>query len=109
MRTLKFIVDNQIIRPDPKCDFDNLVPGTEGYLAAEFSFSAEWDGYIKVATFYSIMGTEYSPQVLKTGKKCMIPSEALKRRTFKIQVVGKKGDTALVTNKLAVSQNGGKT
>lgn len=28
MRTLSFIVDKQIIRKDPECDFSNLVPGT---------------------------------------------------------------------------------
>ena len=39
MRTLKFIVEGQIIKQDPNCDFSNLVPGTEGYLRAEFSFS----------------------------------------------------------------------
>ena len=39
MRTLKFIVEGQIIKQDPSCDFTNLVPGTEGYLRAEFSFS----------------------------------------------------------------------
>lgn len=107
MRTLKFIVDDQIIRQDPNCDFDNLVPGTEGYLQAEFSFSREWDGYIRVAGFYSMMGKEYPPQVLVDGRHCSIPSEALARRAFKIRVIGKKGDERLATNKLVVNQNGG--
>lgn len=108
VRTLKFIVDGQTIKPDPSCDFDGLVPGTEGYLQAEFSFSPEWDGFIKVATFHSMMGKEYPPQVLIGGKSCMISDEALKRRTFKVRVIGKKGDLKLTTNKLAVIQNGGK-
>lgn len=108
MRTLKFIVEDQIIRPDPNCDFSNLVPGTEGYLQAEFSFSSEWAGCMRVATFYSMMGTEYSPQVLEDGRACMIPAEALKRKTFKVQVLGKGTNSKkMVTNKLAVSQNGG--
>ena len=41
MRTLKFKVDGQIITKHPDCDFSNLVPGTEGYLRAEFIFSDE--------------------------------------------------------------------
>ena len=41
MRTLKFIVNGQIIKQDPKCDFSNLIPASEGYLVAEFSFSKE--------------------------------------------------------------------
>ena len=51
MRTLKFIVEDQIIRPDPNCDFSGLVPGTKGYLKAEFAFSKAWDEYVKVAGF----------------------------------------------------------
>lgn len=28
MRTLSFIIDGQIIRKNPECDFNNLIPGT---------------------------------------------------------------------------------
>ena len=108
MRTLKFIVDNKIIKQDPKCDFSDLIPGTEKYLRAEFSFSPEWNGFKKVVAFWSALGKEYPPQVLSDGKSCIIPFEALKRRTFKVQVVGERGDLKLTTNKVAVSQNGGK-
>lgn len=106
MRTLKFIVEGQIIRQDPSCDFANLVPGSEGYLQAEFSFSPEWAGCAKVAGFYSAMGKEYEPQILKDGKTCMIPSEALKKQIFKVQVVGRNQNVKFTTNKVAVSQNG---
>lgn len=109
MRILKFIVDNQIIRPDPKCDFSGLVPGTKGYLQAEFSFSPEWRGCTKVAAFWSAMGREYPPQILEDGKTCIIPEEALKRRTFRVQVIGKNSEVQLTTNKAVVNQNGGKT
>lgn len=110
MRILNFIIDGQIIKQDPNCDFDNLVPGTEGYLLASFTFSKEWVGHAKVATFWSIMGREYPPQLLTDGKTCVIPAEALKRRVFKVQVIGKDPctGTRLMTNKVAVSQNGGK-
>ena len=107
MRILKFIVDNQIIKQDPDCDFSNLVPGTEEYLQAEFSFSQEWKGCVKVAAFWSALGREYEPQVIKDGKTCIIPSEALKRRAFKIQVIGKNKNIKLTTNKLRIVQNGG--
>jgi hypothetical protein len=110
MRTLKFIVKDQIIEKDPDCDFSNLVPGTEGYLRAEFSFSPEWEEYAKVAAFYSLLGTEYPPTILENGRYCMIPAEALKRRIFKIQVFGKNSyDKVLSTNKLIINQDGGKT
>lgn len=108
MRVLKFIVDDQIIRLDPTCNIEGLVPGTENYIQAEFNFSADWSGYRKVAAFWSPMGKEYPPQILTDGKTCNIPAEALKRRVFKVQVLGKKDDVTIKTNKVAVSQNGGK-
>ena len=109
MRTLKFIVEGQTLKQDPNCDFSGLVPGTEGYLKAEFSFSSDWRDCAKVVGFYSIMGQEYEPQLLKDGKACIIPSEALARRKFKIQLTGRRrSDYKMVTNKLTISQNGGK-
>lgn len=108
-RTIKFIVDGQIIKLDPSCDISNLVPGTEQYLRAEFTFSPEWAGYVKVASFHSMMGREYSPQVLTDGRTCLIPATALSKRIFKVSIVGKKDNQKLITNRVAISQNGGKT
>ena len=108
MRTLRFIVSGQIIKRDPTCDFENLVPGSEGYLKAEFLFSSDWDGCVKVAGFSSQMGTEYPPQVLADGKSCVIPAEATNKRYFTVFVVGKKDNLRLTTNKIFVSQDGGK-
>ena len=107
MRLLKFKVDKQLIVQDPSCDFSGLVPGTEGYLRAEFSFSPEWAGCVKVVSFSSVTGKEYEPQALKDGKSCLIPAEALVKPVFMIRVMGKKRDLQLVTNKVAVCQDGG--
>ena len=108
MRTLKFLVDKQIIKQDPSCDFDGLVPGTEGYLQSQFSFSPEWNGCAKVAAFWSVMGKEYPPQLLTDGATCIIPVEALKKQKFAVQVMGRRDDFKIITNKVTVSQNGGK-
>lgn len=109
MRTLKFIVNGQTIEKDPECDFDNLVPGTAGYLRAEFKFSSEWSGTDKVAGFYSALGREYPPQVINAANTCMIPAEATKGEKFKIQVFGLRGaDFKITTDKVTVCQNGGK-
>lgn len=109
MRTLKFIVHDQIVERDPECDFSGLVPGTDGYLQASFSFSPEWNGRVKVAAFYSLLGKEYPPQILEDGRTCVIPAEALKRRIFKIQVVGQNASNRLTTNRLEICQDGGKS
>lgn len=110
LRLLKFIVNGQIIEKDPSCDFDNLVPGSDGYLQAEFKFSSDWKDTVKIASFYSSLGKEYEAQFIEFGKICKIPAEALKRRTFKIAVTGyaRTGGTTIKTNRLAVCQNGGK-
>ena len=107
MRVLRFIVDGQIVKQDPACDFSNLVPGTEGYLRAEFSFSPEWAGFAKAAAFWSAMGKEYPARLLEDGKSCVIPVEALLRQVFKVGVVGRSGDKTIRTNKVTVRQNGG--
>lgn len=109
MRTLRFIVNDQIINKDPDCDFTNLVPGSEGYLQASFYFSPEWNGFAKVASFYSAMGKEYDPQVLKDGRTCIIPAEAIRRQKFKVQIIGRNNHgIKLVTDVVEVDQDGGK-
>ena len=107
MKTLRFIVDGQTIRKDPDCIFDGIVPGTENYLRAEFSFTPEWKNTSKVVGFYSNLGKEYEPQILEDGYSCMIPPSATKNRIFKICVFGKHGSLTLKTNRLAVEQKGG--
>ena len=107
MRTLKFVVEGQNISLDPNCDFSGLVPGTEGYLEAQFSFSPEWNGCAKVAAFFSSLGREFTPQVIN-GTSCIIPPEALEKSVFKVQVIGKKDNYTLRTNRIIVHQRGGK-
>jgi len=109
MRVLSFIVDKQIIKPDPECDFSGLVRGTSGYLKAKFSFSPEWKSAVKVVGFFNNAGQEYEPQVLKDGKTCIIPAEALKNRVFKLHVLGKRGKLIMTTDPIRVIQDGGNT
>ena len=105
MRTLKFIIDKQIIKQDPECDFSDIVPGTKGYLIAEFSFSHEWNNTIRVAEFWS-NNKECTPQLLYKGKSCIIPAEALLSKRFSIRIIGKNKDLIIKTNKVEICQNG---
>lgn len=111
MRILKFIVDKQVIKQDPDCDFSGLVPGSSGYLEAEFSFSSEWNDCVKAVDFYSVFGSEYPARLLADGRSCVIPSEALAKKQFKLRVVGVNAEKniKLITNKLTITQDGGKT
>lgn len=108
MRTLRFIVDNQIIRQDSNCNFDNLVPGSEEHIQAEFIFTKEWNGFDKVAAFYNNLGRELGAKALIGSRSCYIPSEALKQSVFKVQVIGANDNVKLRTNKVEVHQKGGK-
>ena len=104
MRTLRFIVEGRTIRLDPHHDLADPNSGLEGYTGAEFTFSKEWLNSPKVVAFYSRLGLEYPPQALKDGRTCLIPLEALERRFFKVQVLGRNG---LKTNKIEIDRKGG--
>ena len=106
MRTLSFIVDGLIIKKDPSCNFEGLIPGTDGYLRAEFSFSPEWDNCVKVVEF-SYRDKEFPPRILADGKTCEIPIEALASRAFYVKILGKGEGLKLITNRIAVVQDGG--
>ena len=108
MRTLRFIVDGQTIKQDPTCDFTNLFSDKNSNVCAEFAFSSEWNDKIKVAAFWSMLDKEYEPQALDDKNSCVIPSDALKRASFKIQVLGLRGSEKLTTNKLTILQTGGR-
>lgn len=101
MRILKFIVTAQAIIKDPDCDFSGIVAGTQGYLRAEFSFSAEWAG-CRVAAVFSCLGKEYAEPILNGG--CKIPSEALTWDSFGVRVVGQRAGYRITTNEIKVRQ-----
>lgn len=103
MRVLKFIVSGQSIRQEPSCDFSGLVPGTKGYLRAEFVFDHNWAGCRKVAVFTSLCKDHPAP-IIKNA--CEIPEEALTRKNFQVSVVGERDGYRIQTNKTEVKQDG---
>ena len=103
MRTLNFIIEAQTIHPDPACDFSGIVRGTKGYLQAEFSFSAEWNGCRRAAVFTKLCKDYPVPIV---NNKCEIPEEALTWNTFTVAVVGARDGYRITTNKTEVRQDG---
>lgn len=100
-RILKFIVAGQTISRDPTCNFEGLHRGTVGYLYAQFSFSREWMGCKKAASFYSL-GKEYAVPILNS--QCLIPEEALRQREWTVSVTGIKPEFKIVTGKEKVVQ-----
>jgi hypothetical protein len=101
MRVLDFDVNRQIITKSPECDFNDIVAGTQGYLKARFNFSREWAGYMRVAVF-TCRGAEEARPLL--GNMCDVPSEVLLGDSFKVTVVGKRGNDKLTCNAATVIQ-----
>ena len=107
MRTLRFIVDGETVTKDPSCDFTGLSPRNASEICAEFVFSPEWDGRVKVVAFQSMLDKEYEPQLLGDDNTCEIPKEALAKPAFKIHILGKHKGRVYKTTKFIVHQRGG--
>lgn len=104
MRTLRFIVHGQQLKPAPGCDFTGLVPGTVGYLEAQFEFDSEWNGCAKAASFFRFGGKEFAAPIV--NGRCEIPAEALEKEVFKVSVTGARKGFRITTNRIDVYQKG---
>lgn len=74
MRILEFDVNGQKIEKSKDCDFSGIVPGSDGYLKARFTFSNDWAGTVKVAEFRTHASSE-PVSVPIINNECMVPSE----------------------------------
>jgi hypothetical protein len=101
MRLLNFNVEAQHISKDPNCDFTKIVAGTSNYLKAHFTFSPEWQGCKKAASFWR-GGQEHA--VILKDDECDIPEEVLTGMTFGVTVTGQNGDYRITTNRVTVRQ-----
>lgn len=103
MRTLRFIIDKQLIKKDVSCDFSGIAAGSKGYLRAQFLFSGEWAGCKIAASFWTIGNEEYP--TLVNNCECMIPCEALTWNYFDVSVTGIRGDNyKITTNRIRIEQ-----
>lgn len=105
MRTLRFTVNAQKITPDLACSFSDIVPGTAGYLKAQFSFSAEWSGLVKVAEFRKYLCDEPVSVPIINGE-CAVPDTVTGGKAWYVKIIGKRGDVILPTCNCKVEQEG---
>lgn len=103
MRVLDFIVSQQKLECDPRCDFSGIASGTKGYLLARFRFSADWNGCKKVAVF-SCRGNDY-PTAIINGM-CLIPEMSLVGGSVAVRVVGQKDEYRITTTTTSFTQKG---
>lgn len=104
MRALRFDVNRQLVRAAPDCDFSGIVPGSMGYLVAQFSFDDEWSGCKKAASFYGVNGIEEARPIV--NGVCEIPAQVLDGRFFEVCVTGIREGFRIRTNKMIVRQEG---
>lgn len=102
MRILQFVADGQRLKKQTNCDFSGLVAGSEGYLRASFTFSDEWDGCKKAASFW-MSDKEYAV-LLDDTNSCLIPSDALVESAFEVSVTGAKPGYKLNSTRTKVRQ-----
>ena len=108
MRVLEFNVDQQRLKKDEGCDFSGIIAGTEGYLKAKFRFSEDWDGCMKVVSFWAVNPlfgdpVEYAV-LLDENDICAIPADALLYEMFAISVIGAKKNYKITTNRIKINQ-----
>lgn len=103
MRVLTYKVKGQQLIATGK--HSGLIAGTKGYLKAQFEFDKDWDGCIKVVSFFN--DGEYAVK-LDDNNICDIPDEALTNSTFKVKVEGRKQDGyCILTAPIIERQRGG--
>ena len=91
---LKFEIKNQRIY---RTDNEKPVAGSVGYLTAQFTFSADWDGLIKTAIFRAGTGTPYEVLIADDGT-CEVATQAIVSDTMYVGVRGDSvsGDTVFL-------------
>lgn len=102
MRILQFVTDGQRLKKQTNCDFSGLVAGSEGYLRAQFTFSSEWDGCKKAASFW-VNGQEHA-RLLDKDNSCDIPPNALTESMFEVSVTGVKTGYKINSTRTKVKQ-----
>lgn len=101
MRVLNFRADGQVLKKDG--NFDDLYPGSAGYLYAEFNCSRDWLGMVKVAEFrLRLKGDPVSVAVI--NGRCEIPESICAASYFFVRLIGKKGRVRLTTGDCEVKQ-----
>lgn len=97
MRTLSFSVKQQ--RLIKTSNFAHIVAGSKGYLRCSFDFSDDWDGCIKVASFYDLDDCEYAVPIVNSV--CDVPDDVTDGLFIRVRVLGKRGDGFTIQTKTA--------
>lgn len=103
MRELVFDITNQTLKQNSKCDFKNIVRGTDKYLAVKLNCPIEWKRANKVITIKNTDNTEF--YIPYYDAPVYLEGEMTKGSLFGIKVTGKTNSGATIqTNMIYVLQ-----
>lgn len=98
MRRLLFTVDGQNLRKAG--DFTGITAGSKGYLCCHFGTTDyDWLGAKKVAVF-----NDETAVALDGSMECMVPDEVTDGKSFKVQLIGQRGNVRLKTGAVLIEQ-----
>ena len=102
MRILSFLVNEQQLKKDSKCNFQNISKDTKGYLYAKFTFGKGWNG-CRVAASFWCLNKEY-PVIIEKDRICCIPEKALPWSNFNVSLTEIRDGYKITTNKVTIKQ-----
>lgn len=94
MRVLKYIVTGQKVERDLKCDFEDIMRGTNNYINLLFVFDKEWNDTIKVISMKNSDGIETN-RVLENNQ-ISLPLIVTGGSLFSFELYGKKTDGTII-------------
>lgn len=99
MKTLKFCVNEQELKPKP-CDTDYVVTKTHNYLQLKFHFSEDWQGLEKHIQF--VLNKNNYEYLLSEDYTIQVPKLFVEELSFKFLIIGYNvtDETRVTTNTL---------
>ncbi len=106
MSIITLIVDGNRIKVDPSCDLSSLFPHMPEPVQLKFALPSEWKSRLCVVAFWSMLGQEHPPRSLDDDNSCNVPTEALQRAAFRVQLLGKHKGEKFETTKCTIHLKG---
>lgn len=100
MRKLEVDVNDLVMSKSG--DYENIVRGTDNYLALFFNFDKTWTKRKKVVHITDVEGNEYNAVITKSG--VLLPRKVTGTSRLYITVYAKEGETTVKTNTVTIEQ-----
>ena len=86
MQTITLVATDGDLMVDSQDDIRSIDTAKPAVL--RILFDSSWAKYAKVVEFTDTWGNEMTPQILKNGYSCVLPSSIFKDSRFSVRVIG---------------------